>query len=145
MKKMLLSLLLGLATIALYGQVLKPDYMPLDAAQPILRGLPDAIPADLKGSMPLDNAKWLAWMQARDRAIRDRVTQGEEDTLTNLLRLGVTFTKEYPITTEYMARYGESSLVNSFAEYRARDLIRALAGPTKNPGILEMRELLEKK
>jgi hypothetical protein len=145
MKRKLLGLLLGFATIPLYGQALKPDFMPLEAAQPILQGLPDAVPADLKSSMPLDNAKWLDWMQTRDRAIRDRVTQGEEDTLTNLLRLGVTFTKEYPITTEYMARYGESTLVNSFAENRANDLIRALAGPTKNPGILEMRELLQKK
>jgi hypothetical protein len=145
MKTKLLCLLLCLSAFPVFAQDLKPEFMPLEAAQPILRGLPDSIPAELKSSMPLDAAKWLTWMQTRDRGIRDRVTQGEEDTLTNLLRLGVTFTKEYPITTEYMARYGESTLVNSFAENRASDLIRALAGPTKNAGILEMRELLERK
>ena len=146
MKRNWMYLLLGWISLAAVGQnIPTPQWMPLEAALPTLRAMHAALPAGLKVFNPLDETKWSTWVQARDEEIRARVTQGEEDTLTNLLRLGVTFTKEYPITTEYMARYGESSLVNSFAENRANDLIRTLAAPSPNPGILEMRALLEKK
>ena len=43
------------------------------------------------------------------------------------------------------ARYGQSSLVNSFAENRANDLIKALATPNPNAGFMEMRAFVESK
>ena len=84
-------------------------------------------------------------MQENDREIRARLERGEEDTLVNLLRFGVTFTREYRIDDEYLVRYGQSSLVNSFAEKRASDLVRALAAPHPSEGLLRMRVFLEKK
>jgi hypothetical protein len=74
-----------------------------------------------------------------------RLDRGEEDTLTNLLRFGLTYTKEYRIDDEYLLRYGQSSLVNSFAENRANDLIRALSAPTASEGFAHMRSFLERK
>ena len=51
----------------------------------------------------------------------------------------------YQIDREYLAKYGQSTLVNAFAENRANDLIRALASPTANEGMLEMRAFLIKR
>ncbi len=104
----------------------------------------DALPAGLKVSGSQDAGKWLAWVQAKDREVRERLIRGQEDTLVNLLRFGVTFTKEYRIEDEYLARYGQSSLVNAFAENRANDLIRAWRAPNPSAGLLEMRSFIEK-
>jgi hypothetical protein len=128
---------------AAVGQQPKTEFISLDAAQPILQSFADALPADLPKTP--DPAAWSAWVQGQDTKIRQRLELGEEDTLTNLLRFGVTYTSEYQIDREYLAKYGQSTLVNAFAENRANDLIRALASPTANEGMLEMRAFLVKR
>ena len=120
-----------------------PEFMSLESAQPILEKMNTS-----DGAHPSSgtNAKeWLAWLEKSDAQIRQRLDTGEEDSLTNLLRFGVTFTKEYRIDDEYLVRYGQSSLVNAFAENRANDLIKALATPNGNQGFVEMRTFVEKK
>jgi hypothetical protein len=121
----------------------KTEFISLDDAQPVLRSFADALPPNL-GKAP-DQAAWSAWIEGQDTQIRKRLELGEEDTLTNLLRFGVTYTSEYQIDREYLAKYGQSSLVNAFAENRANDLVRALASPTANEGMLEMRAFLIKR
>jgi len=123
----------------------RAQFMSLEQARPVLAALPQSVPAKLKSSGTLQPAAWQSWMQENDREIRARLERGEEDTLVNLLRFGVTFTREYRIDDEYLVRYGQSSLVNSFAEKRARDLVRALAAPHPSEGLLRMRVFLEKK
>jgi len=103
------------------------------------------LPASLKGLGLLTPNKWATWLREEDANIRARLDRGEEDTLTNLLRFGVTFTKEYRIDDEFLFKYGQSPLVNSFAENRASDLIRAMASPSANEGIAHMRAFLERK
>ncbi len=120
------------------------EYISLESAEPVLHEMRDALPAGLKVSGSQDAGKWLAWVQAKDREVRERLIRGQEDTLVNLLRFGVTFTKEYRIEDEYLARYGQSSLVNAFAENRANDLIRAWRAPNPSAGLLEMRSFIEK-
>lgn len=126
------------------------EFISLEAARPALSAFSESVPAELKPASTLDAAKWSAWVQKADREIRDRLDKGEEDTLTNLLRFGVTFTKEYRIDDEYLLRYGNSSLVDAFAENRANDLIRSLAtpktwSPNSSEGMARMRAFLEKK
>lgn len=128
----------------------KKEFISYEAAKPVVAAFSDSLPAELKPASSLDAAKWSAWVQKADREVRDRLNRGEEDTLTNLLRFGVTFTKEYRIDDEYLARYGNSSLVDSFAENRANDLIRALSAPgtwapNSREGMERMRAFLEKK
>jgi hypothetical protein len=123
----------------------KPEYLTFDQAQPVLRAMAANLPAGLKASGPLTAEKWAGWVRKEDADIRARLERGEEDTLTNLLRFGVTFTKEYRIDDQYLARYGQSSLVNAFAENRANDLIRAMASGNANEGIAQMRAFLEHK
>jgi hypothetical protein len=127
-------------SVSAAGQQPKAEFMSVDAAQPVLKGFSDTLPAELRNAP--DAAAWSAWVQGQDAGIRQRLALGEEDTLTNLLRFGVTYTDEYQIDREYLAKYGSSSLVNSFAENRANDLVKALASPTANEGMVEMRAFL---
>src|SRR5208337_1820795 len=123
----------------------KAQFISLEEARPVLSAMSGSLPAELNGPAISDSAQWSAWVLKQDRQIRERLDRGEEDTLSNLLRFGVTFTKEYRIDDEYLPKYGSSSLVNAFAENRANDLIRAMASPNANEGIAHMRAFLEKK
>lgn len=118
----------------------KAEFMSLSEAQPILVGFSAALPPELRGAT--DETGWSAWVKAQDASIRKRLEKGEEDTLTNLLRWGVTFTDEYQINRVYLSRYGTSTLVNAFAEKRADDLVRALSQPNASEGMQEMRVFL---
>jgi hypothetical protein len=121
------------------------EFISLEQATPVIRSFADLLPPDLPKLPVLNTTSWSSWLQTNDREIRARLDRGEEDTLTNLLRFGVTFTNEYRIDDEYLARYGESTLVNSFAENRARDLVKALAAPNPSEGLVRMRAFLEGK
>lgn len=126
-----------------FGQTLAPEFMPLDSALPAIDKLRAT---DGHGLTPTINSHdWLAWLQRSDARVRERLDAGEEDSLTNLLRFGVTYTKEYRIDDEYLVLYGQSSLVNSFAENRTNDLIKALAASNRNQGFQEMRAFVESK
>jgi hypothetical protein len=122
-----------------------PQFLSFAEAQPVLRALSANLPGSLKALSPLTAEKWANWVRKEDAEIRARLDRGEEDTLTNLLRFGVTFTKEYRIDDQYLPKYGQSSLVNAFAENRANDLIRAMASGNANEGIAHMRAWLEHK
>ena len=121
------------------------EFISFAEAKPILDKMASDLPAALKDAHPLDENAWNAWVRSEDAEIRKRLERGEEDTLTNLLRFGVTYTKEYRIDREYLSSYGHSTLVDSFAEHRADDLIRALRSPSANPGMQEMRAFLKRK
>lgn len=140
-----LAVLFALCLTALGQSAPKTKFISLDSAQEVLKAMSNSLPADLGPVGGLDAAKWSAWVERQDREIRNRLDRGTEDTLTNLLRFGVTFTKEYRIDDEYLVHYGESSLVNAFAENRANDLVRALAAPNPPEGLADMRTFLEKK
>ena len=127
-------------------QLSRPEFISLESARAVVQAMPEALPPELKSAgAPLTSTVWSAWVQSADTNVRKRLDRGEEDSLSNLLRFGVTYTKEYRIDDEYFARYGDSTLVNSFAEHRADDLVRALAAPDGNQGMIEMRAFVEKK
>ena len=130
--------------LAIGGHAPAVEYISFASAQPVLAALPGLLPPELKAG-PLTAATWDKWVRDQDREIRKRVEGGEEITLMNLLRLGVTFTKEDRITFELLSSYGTSTHVNAMAEKRASDLVRALAAPQANQGMLEMRAFLQKK
>ncbi len=134
----------GFSPFCLGQSSVRAEFISLESARPIIDGMRDVLPPDLNAAGPLDDGKWSTWVQIKDREVRDRLIRGEEDTLVNLLRFGVTFTQEYRIDDEFLARYGISSLVNSFAENRANDLIRAWMAPHPSAGLIEMRTFIEK-
>src|SRR5215470_11548301 len=120
-------------------------FLTFEEAGPVLQIHGTNLPGSLKSVGSLNEAKWNAWVTQEDVDIRKRLERGEEDTLTNLLRFGVTYTKEYRIDREYLARFGQSALVNSFAEKRASDLIKALNSLAPNEAMQEMKSFLERK
>ncbi|HMK22154.1 MAG TPA: hypothetical protein VK466_07445, partial [Terriglobales bacterium] len=143
--KLVLALLVGLVGRVLPQPVPVVEFMSFDDAAPVIRAYGNSVPVELRSNSSADASSWASWLKNNDREIRGRLERGEEDTLTNLLRFGVTFTHEYRIDDEYLVRYGQSSLVNSFAENRVRDLVRALAGPNPGEGLVHMRAFLERK
>jgi hypothetical protein len=120
-------------------------YLSLEEAQPALRAMTTKLPAELTRPSPLNAVRWANWVHKKDAEIRARLDRGEEDTLINLLRFGVTFTKEYRIDDQYLFKYGQSTLVNAFAANRANDLVRAMSSGNANEGVAHMRAFLEKK
>jgi hypothetical protein len=124
-------------------QVPHPEFIPLESAKPVLEKVGSSDGAHPGAS--IGSHDWIEWLKKSDAQVRQRLDIGEEDSLTNLLRFGVTYTKEYRIDDEYLVLYGESSLVNGFAENRANDLIKALAAPNGNQGFVEMRAFVEGK
>ncbi len=129
-------------SLALFAQA--PQYVPFSAAQPILNTYLSSLPAELKPAGRPTAPAWDAWVRRNDQEIRTRLERGEEDTLTNLLRLGVTYTKQERISYTSLERFGKDKYVDSLADKRADDLIRALASPNANQGMQEMRSFLEK-
>lgn len=123
----------------------KTEFLSFEQVQPVLQVMKDKLPKGLSSSGAVTANDWTRWANHEDAEIRARLDRGEEDTLTNLLRFGVTYTKEYRIDDEYLLRYGQSSLVNSFADNRANDLIRAMSAPNPSEGLARMRAFLEKK
>jgi hypothetical protein len=104
----------------------------------------NSLPPGLKASGPITSQAWDRWARSRDKEIRSRLHGGEEDTLTNLLRLGVTYTKQKRILFGDLVYYGKMPAVDSAANHRADDLIRALAGSPRGEGMMEMRAFLQK-
>jgi hypothetical protein len=148
MKRTVRGILLIVAAFASFAssvtaQTPNPQFMSLESARPVLQKMGSGDGAH--PSAGVSSEDWIAWLKKSDAQIRQRLDTGEEDSLTNLLRFGVTYTKEYRIDDEYLVLYGQSSLVNAFAENRANDLIKALAAPNGNQGFVEMRALVEKK
>ena len=121
-----------------------PQIIPFSSAQPVINTYLKTLPPVLKPNGQPTEAAWDAWARSNDQEIRTRVERGEEDTLTNLLREGVTYTKQERIDYAYLMRYGHDSFVDSLANKRADDLIRALAAPHASEGMTDMRNFLQK-
>ncbi len=145
MKRPLFSVLVFVLLGGCAAGAQTPQFVPFSAAEPVLNSYLSSLPTELKPSGKPTAAAWDSWVHIQDKDIRARVEEGEENTLTNLLRLGVTYTKEPRITYEYLGQYGHSSFVDGVADKRTDDLIKALSAPHPSQGMLEMKALLEKK
>src|SRR5579862_1669928 len=67
------------------------------SVKPVLDQPGDVLPAELKNP---SEAKWTAWSQQQDKAIRARLQQGDLDSMINLLLYGTSFTKQPRIKVE---------------------------------------------
>src|ERR1051325_4223673 len=62
-------------------------------ARPLLTELAGKLPTDLNTLTAAQlEAAWPRWVERRDREIRARLDQGDEDTIVNWLLFGTTFT-----------------------------------------------------
>jgi len=93
------------------------------------------LPAELKNA---DQAKWIAWSQTHDKAIRARLDQGDLDSMVNLLLLGTSFTKQPRILLENLGEASKTGAVRA----RVDDLVAGLRNPGDNERLIFLTGLL---
>jgi len=132
-------------------------FIPYADAEPILQAMAEALPEPLKGlSSEKLKETWPIWVKGRDADIRSRLEQGDEDSVTNFLMFGTSFTQQPRLTAAYLQKLRESDtgdntdpsanavgLVSQLAA-RADDLIKELLAPGTNDRLLFTRRVLER-
>src|ERR1043166_9333634 len=99
MHRLLVTLCLTLLVVAAGAtaamQVNAParvSYLAYERAQPILESFKADLPAELRDALSGTPATaWTKWAASRDRDIRARLNQGDEDSVVNYLLFGTTF------------------------------------------------------
>lgn len=91
----------------------------------------EQLPAAVREGRPSVEAAWNTWIVARDREIRARLAEGDEDTVLNWLLLGTAFTAEPPMTLDATAIGDDAALTVTARRLgrRLEDLIAAVAQP----------------
>jgi hypothetical protein len=106
--------------------------IPFADARPILQALrEELLPDALRGRAPLErDAMWPRWVETRDAAIRERVAQGDEESVINLLLFGTTFTRRpRPTDRELEALVARPAEGVAALRPRVDDFIAAVASP----------------
>ena len=117
----------------------------------LLERLREVAPAELRLVSAQDWAKWVA---RRDAEIRSRLVQGDEDSLTNFLLFGTSFTRQPRVTLDNLAQLAGKPLespkdspdVAALRRIHSRvdDLISAMAVPGNNERLSFARKLAER-
>lgn len=120
--------------------LLRENRLPADT-KPILgpRGeelLPVELKAKTSGQL---EAAWPGWVSRRDAQIRARVERGDEDSIVNFLRFGVTFTK-LPRSTN-----ADVEQPREIVEGRIDDMVAGIAAPGANERLQFARQVVEHK
>ena len=95
----------------------------------------DLLPAELRNP---NEAKWRAWSQRQDKAIRARLQQGDLDSMVNLLLYGTSFTKQPRIKVDAFAEASRAGILRA----RVDDLIAGLRSPGDNERLTFLNGLL---
>jgi hypothetical protein len=110
------------------------------------------LPAGLAGLTPAQiDAAWPRWIEQRDREIRARLDQGDEDTIVNWTLFGTTFTSRPRAVlgaVESGAAGDRDAVLRRTIELiaaRVEDLLTALATPGNDERRLFARSLLERR
>ena len=128
-------------------------FIPYSDARPIFDALrPELLPAELRGLTPAQREEaWQAWVMRRDAEIRERVDEGDEDSVINLLQFGTSFTTQPRITEQQLAgvvmrQAGAADVFVASPVLKARisDFIAALASPGTNERLLLARRVVER-
>jgi SAM-dependent methyltransferase len=96
---------------------------------------PGDLPAELRNP---NEAKWRAWSQRQDKAIRARLQQGDLDSMVNLLLYGTSFTKQPRIKVDAFAEASRAGILRA----RVDDLIAGLRSPGDNERLTFLNGLL---
>jgi len=113
-------------------------FTPYAAAKPILDARSESLPAELKDA---DEARWTAWSQKEDKAIRARLQQGDMDSMVNLLLFGTSFTTQPRIGVENITGASKAGVLRA----RVDDLVAGLHSPGDNERLIFLRGLLRGK
>jgi SAM-dependent methyltransferase len=101
-----------------------------------LMGQPgDLLPAELRNS---NEARWSAWSQRQDKAIRARLQQGDLDSMVNLLLYGTSFTGQPRIKVERLTEASKAGILRA----RVDDLVAGVRNPGDNERLTFLNGLL---
>ncbi len=103
-------------------------------AKPVLDQTSD-LPAELRNP---NEAKWRAWSQRQDKAIRARLQQGDLDSMVNLLLYGTSFTKQPRIKVDAFTEASRAGILRA----RVDDLVAGLRSPGDNERLTFLNGLL---
>lgn len=124
-------------------------YVRFVEARPIVASLSDVLPPELK--VLTDSQRedaWPEWTESHDRQIRERLAQGDEETIVNWLLLGTSFTRRPPALPSSVEGKTPEELLRRMVDLigsRVGDFVRALAAPRDDERRLFARRLLEQK
>src|SRR5665213_2334832 len=136
--KMRLSCIPPILAAALSVLAAERAFTPYAAAKPILDARSESLPAELKDA---DEARWTAWSQKEDKAIRARLQQGDMDSMVNLLLFGTSFTTQPRIGVENITGASKAGVLRA----RVDDLVAGLHSPGDNERLIFLRGLLRGK
>lgn len=132
-------------------------YIGYEDAAPILEAVQEVLPPELRGASKSElPSLWRSWVERRDKEIRARLIQGDEDSIVNFLLFGTSFTRRPRITLSALAQFGDRLFktgsstpeVTAFGDsikLRADDLIQAMTSPGANERILFVRRVMQSK
>ena len=106
------------------------------SVKPVLES--SELPAELRNP---NEAKWNAWSQSQDKAIRARLQQGDLDSMVNLLLYGTSFTKQPRIKVETITEASRAGILRG----RVDDLVAGLRSPGENERLTFLNGLLRSK
>ena len=113
-------------------------------ARRLFSAIPAAdVPAELRTLTDEQRAaQWSGWLERHDREIRDRLRQGDEDTVMLWMALGTAFTRQPRITDVMAASPDDGAALVTVVRARARDFIGALASGASDDRSAFARQLL---
>ena len=112
-------------------------YLRFDEVQETLRLNADS---GIRGSEIVESVAWDAWIRARDAEVRGRIDRGIEDSISNLILYGTSFTSLPRVeSVEHAAESGE---LTPDAIARAHALSVSLRSATKNERVRFVRDFL---
>jgi SAM-dependent methyltransferase len=129
------------------------QFIPYSDAKGIFDGLPAAIPEPFRGMSSEERAAaWPKWIAERNQQIRARLEQGEEDTLTNFLLFGTTFTHLARVTLAMLDRAQakpESALdsespFGALVRARAIDMVTGAAAQSPSERLRFAKSVMER-
>jgi hypothetical protein len=129
---LILPLVCGVALRVLAADRVLTSYA---SAKPVLDQPGDLLPTELRNP---SEAKWRAWSQRQDKAIRARLRQGDLDSMVNFLLYGTSFTKQPRIKVENLTEASKTGTLRA----RVDDLIAGLRSPGDNERLIFLDSLL---
>jgi SAM-dependent methyltransferase len=135
---LVLNLMFGVASIWLFADCRAKQtdgHRPIVSfatAKPVLEALVNELPPELKEPT---EARWKAWAQHEDTAVRARLEQGALDSMVNLLLFGTSFTTQPRVVTMH-------DFEDAVVQARVTDISEALRNPGNNERLIFLRNVL---
>jgi len=98
----------------------------------------------IAGSDIADSAVWDRWIRGQDAQVRARIDQGVEDSISNLILYGTSYTN-LPRMESAESAVAEGGKVSEAAHARVHALVAAMGAATPNERIRIVRDFLKRK